>query len=318
MTAQADILTVTLNPAVDVATSVEHVVAGPKLRCGPPRFDPGGGGVNVARAVRKLGGTARALIAVGGAMGDRLLDLLATEGVPALPVPVSGETRQSFAATDETTGGQYRFGVPGAALSPQDASKLVKAIVNAAPQDGFLVLSGSVAPGLPDDFQGQIIGAITSKGSKAIVDTSKAALDTLIAPPVTPVYLLRFDDAEAVEAAGHPLPGVRDMVDFGRELIGRHVAEIVVIGLGATGSVLVSASQAFLCHPPMVKEHSKIGAGDAFVGSMTLALAKGESLDIALRWGVAAASATVSTEGTALCDQDTVTARFADCQIEVL
>ena len=104
MSSQADILTITLNPAVDLATHVAKVTAGPKLRCATPRFDPGGGGVNVARAVCKMGGSARALVAVGGAMGARLLDLLTAENIPTVPVPVSGETRQSFAVTDDSTG----------------------------------------------------------------------------------------------------------------------------------------------------------------------------------------------------------------------
>jgi 6-phosphofructokinase 2 len=318
MPVQADILTVTLNPAVDVATSVPKVIAGPKLRCGLPRFDPGGGGVNVARAVCKLGGTATALTAVGGAMGDRLLALLAAEKVPTLPVPVSGETRQSFAVTDDSTGGQYRFGVPGAELTTQDADALLAAIVDAAPRNGFVVLSGSVAPGLPADFQGRIISVVASKGSKTIVDTSSTALDTLIAGPVTPVYLLRFDNTEAVEAAARPLVSTTDMVGFAQELITRGVAEVVVVGLGAQGSVLVSSAQTFFCRPPTVQERSMIGAGDAFVGGMTMALAWGATLDNALRWGVAAASATVSTEGTALCDLDTATARFAECEIEIV
>lgn len=151
---QADILTVTQNPAVDVATTVPQVIAGPKLRCGPPRFDPGGGGVNVARAVSKLGGEAKALVAAGGVTGDRLLGLLAAENVPALPVQVSGETRQSFAVTDASTNGQFRFSVPGDVLTAADAAHLLDEITAHAPPQGYLVISGSVAPGLPDGLPG--------------------------------------------------------------------------------------------------------------------------------------------------------------------
>ncbi|PJI92071.1 6-phosphofructokinase [Yoonia maricola] len=311
--AQADILTVTLNPAVDVATTVPQVIAGPKLRCGPPRFDPGGGGVNVARAVCKLGGAATALVAVGGAMGDRLLALLAGEAVPALPVAVSGETRQSFAVTDASTGGQFRFSVPGDVMTTPDADALLSAIVAQAPPDGYLVISGSVAPGLPDDFLGQIVAAISAK---VIVDTSGKPLDLLIRQPQTPLHLLRIDQAEAEQAAGHAMPALSDSVDYAAELVARGVADHVITGHGADGSVMVSNHDRFICHPPSVQERSKIGAGDAFVGAATLALARRSSPSEALQRGVAAASATVETEGTALCQQSDAEVRFGECKVE--
>jgi 6-phosphofructokinase 2 len=318
MKAQAAILTVTLNPAVDVATSVPKVIAGPKLRCGQPRFDPGGGGINVARAICKLGGTAKALTAVGGAMGDRLLALLAAEAVPALPVHVSGETRQSFAVTDDSTGAQYRFSVPGQDMTAHDADLLLTEITAHTAQDSYLVLSGSIAPGLPADFHGQIIAATSARTPKVIVDTALDALTQMITQPTAPVDLLRIDQAEAEQAAGRPLLSVSESVAFAADLVARGVAKTVITGRGAEGSVLVSADHRFMCHAPVVQVRSKIGAGDAFVGALTLTLARGSSPDIALRYGVAAASATVETEGTALCDKDTAAALFAKCAIEEL
>ena len=318
MRPQADILTITLNPAVDVATHVPAVIAGPKLRCAAPRYDPGGGGVNVARAVHKLGGSAHALVAVGGPMGDRLVSLLAAEGVPALPIVVSGETRQSFAVTDDATGAQYRFSVPGEILTAEDTARLLTEIAAHTTQDSYLVISGSVAPGLPDDFQSQIIAIAAAKQARVVIDTSSRALDRLIAHPTTPVHLLRVDQKEAAEAAHHPMNTVADSVAFAADLVAQGVAETVVTGRGAEGSVLVSRDQRFFCHAPKVAVRSKIGAGDAFVGSMTLALARGDTPDEALKWGVAAASATVSTEATALCDLPQAQACYDQCRIEAL
>ena len=318
MSSQADILTITLNPAVDLATHVAKVIAGPKLRCATPRFDPGGGGVNVARAVCKMGGSARALVAVGGAMGARLLDLLAAGGIPTVPVPVSGETRQSFAVTDDSTGAQYRFSVPGQWLTLADADRLLAAIMQQSTQDGFVVISGSPAPCLPIDFQSQIITALTPKGARIIVDTSGPALDQLIANPKEPLYLLRVSHSEAVEAAGHAMPTVGESVAFAADLVGRDVAKMVVIGRGAEGSVLVCGDQRFFCHAPVVEVRSKVGAGDTMVGAMTLALARGDAPERALQWGVAAASASVGTEGTALCDLDAAQRWFDQCRLEAL
>lgn len=318
MASQADILTVTLNPAVDMATHVAQVIAGPKLRCAAPRFDPGGGGVNVARAVCKLGGSARALVAVGGPMGDRLMDLLAAEHVPTVPVEVSGETRQSFAVIDDNTGGQFRFSVPGEPLTAADADHLLATITGQTPKDGFVVISGSPAPGLPIDFQSQIIAALVPKAARIIVDTSGFALGELIANPTQPLHLLRVDRSEAAEAATRVMTTVADSVAFAAELVARGVAHTVVTGRGAEGSVLVSRDHRFFCHAPVVEVRSKIGAGDAFVGAMTLALARGDPPDKALQWGVAAASATVRTEGTALCDHAAAQACFAQCRIEAV
>lgn len=318
MRPQADILTITLNPAVDVATHVPAVIAGPKLRCAAPQYDPGGGGVNVARAVQKLGGAAQSLLAVGGPMGQRLVTLLAAEGVPALPIVVSGETRQSFAVTDDATGAQYRFGVPGERLTTQDADRLLTEIAAQTTPNSYVVISGSVAPGLPEDMQSRIIAIAAEKHARVVVDTSGRALDRLIKDPTTPLHLLRIDQQEASEAANHPMDTLNDSVAFAADLVARDVAEIIVTGRGAEGSVLVSRDQRLVCHAPQVAVRSKIGAGDAFVGAMTLALARGSTADAALKWGVAAASATVSTEATALCDLAQAQACYDQCRIEAL
>ena len=140
----------------------------------------------------------------------------------------------------------------------------------------------------------------------------------MITQPTAPVDLLRIDQAEAEQAAGHPLLSVSESVAFAADLVARGVAKTVITGRGAEGSVLVSTDHRYMCHAPVVQVRSKIGAGDAFVGALTLALARGSSPDKALQQGVTAASATVVTEGTALCDQTTVTALLAGCRIEVL
>ena len=310
-----DILTITLNPAVDLATSVEHVIAGPKLYCRSPRVDPGGGGVNVARAICKLGGNAKALVALGGASGDRLLGLVSAEGVSVHPVPVSGETRESFAVTDESNGAQYRFSLPGQTLTPDDGDRLIAEIAANTSDDGYVVLSGGVAPGLGDAYPERILAAVTPRTDKLVVDTSKGALARLIAQPSTPVHILRLDQREAERAAGHELKTAADCIAFAQALINRGVARIIVTGRQAEGSILVTTAECYICRTPQVPVISKIGAGDAFVGALTLSLSKGDALDLALQWGVAAASATMGTEGTDLCDRSVVEALLPQCHV---
>ncbi|SHG88894.1 1-phosphofructokinase family hexose kinase [Marivita hallyeonensis] len=307
------VLTITTNPAVDMATTVASVVAGPKLRCKAPRWDAGGGGVNVARAIRKLGGASLALVATGGSLGERLLALLAAEGVAALPVPVSAETRISFAVMDEGTGEQYRFGVPGEDVTEAEGAALLSAVADAARNHEVAVFSGSVAPGLPIDFVAQVQSALAPAETRLVVDTSAAALAQLLARPVG-VHALRLDRAEAEKAAARPLDTIADCRDFAATLVTQGVAEIVVIGRGADGSVLVSKDRRIHAWGPLVPVLSKVGAGDTFVGAFSLSLSRGEPLDTALMRGVAGAAATVGTEGTALCDKDTADAIFAQCE----
>ncbi len=272
--------------------------------------------MNVARAICKLGGRAKALVAVGGASGDRLLQLLAAETVPAHTVPVSGETRESFAVTDEGTGEQYRFSLPGQTLTAQDGDRLIAEIASAVSQDGYVVLSGGVAPGLGDAFPERILAAMSPRTDRLIVDTSKAALARLIAQPSVPVYILRQDQREAELSAGHALKTVADSIAFAETLIDRGVARIIVSGRDSEGSILVTKDARYICRTPHMAVVSKIGAGDAFVGALTLSLSRGATLDVALQWGVAAASATMGTEGTGLCDRPVVEALLAHCHVE--
>jgi 6-phosphofructokinase 2 len=303
------VLTLTTNPAVDMATTVSQVVAGPKLRCKVPRWDAGGGGVNVARAIKKLGGDTLALVAVGGALGEKLLWLLASEEVEVQAVPVSVETRISFAVTDEVSNAQYRFSVPGDRLTDQDSNLLLARISEAAQGHALAVYSGSVAPGLPDDFVGRIQSLISPGGTRLVVDTSAAGLKHLLDHPKG-IHVLRLDMTEA--AALRPMTSIEDCRQFAKSLVDQGVAEIVVMGRGADGSILVSRDTQIHASAPQVEVRSKVGAGDTFVGAFSLALSRHESLPIALMRGVAGAAATVQTEGTALCDRHDADALFAE------
>ncbi|WP_296424712.1 1-phosphofructokinase family hexose kinase [Yoonia sp.] len=307
------ILTITLNPSIDFATSVAQVKAGPKLRCAEPRIDPGGGGVNVARAIAQLDGQSTALVAVGGPNGTALLALLAAEGIPTHPVPIKAETRQSFAVTDTGNNKQYRFVLPGPTLSPEETSSILDHAFAAVNPGDYVVLSGSQPGGVPIDFPAQLCRRLTPKTDRVILDTSGPVLAHVIAHPASGLHVLRIDQNEARDAAGNPLSTAHDSVVFARGLVARGVAQIIVTGRGAEGSIMVSEDQHIFCHAPKVPVVSKIGAGDAFVGALTLHMARGCSPEHALRWAVAAASATITTEGTALCTLSDVRRLLPEC-----
>lgn len=311
-----EILTITLKPAVDYATSAEHVEAGPKLYCGKPRIDPGGGGVNVARTILKLGGRARAFVVVGGLMGDRLLALLAAEKVPTVECRVGGETGYSLAVTDTESGEQFRFTLPGDLVNETEAQMVLDRISNTIPRDGFVVLSGGVANGRPDNFPQMVQAAVSQRRGRLVVDTSKAPLLHLINSPAAPLDVLRLDRSEIEKAVGRSMRSIVDNLAYSEQLVGRGVARIVVSGHGSEGSAMVAGDQKFFCHAPQVPVQSKIGAGDALVGAFTLSLARGEVPEQALKWGVAAAAATVGTEGTAFPELAETEALLAKCRLE--
>jgi len=315
MTAQIDILTITLNPTVDFATSAKRVRAGHKVRCDEPLRDPGGGGVNVARAIHILGGEARAFAAIGGHMGHTLKGLLEQEGVQVHPFEIEGETRESMAVIERNSGKQYRFVMPGPHWEAAQVDAALLRICAVVPKDGYVVLSGSNPPGVPDDFPARLSRAIAGTGARLIVDTSTKALRLLVSTPSEPPYMLRMDKSEAEELAEKALETIPELVAFAKTLVARGVAQVIVMALGAKGSVLVTKDESWHAAAADVPVRSKVGAGDSFVGALTLALAQGDAPQFALQKGVAAASGAVMTDATRLCLRSEAEALVAQCPL---
>lgn len=297
------ILTITLNPTVDFATTAPQVSPGTKLRCSEGDFDPGGGGINVARAIRMLGGEATTLIAIGGPTGAQLLELLAFEGGSTVAIQGPGETRRSVSVIDDASGEQYRFVLPGPVWGESDVERALAAVDRAAGAGSLVVLSGSQPPGIAKDFPSILASHVEGRNARLIVDTSGPALKHLAGTPHEAIHLLRMNVEEAEELAGRALPAVADTAAFARELVNHGVAQLVVVARGTDGSVLVSEDEAWHAVPPEVDVVSAVGAGDSFVGGFTLCAARGEPVEECLRMGVAAAAAAVTSEATRLCDK---------------
>lgn len=303
------IITVTLNPALDLSARIPEMRPGPKLRLRDPVQEPGGGGVNVARAIHALGGAVTAWVAYGGPTGALHEALLRAEGVAVHPFAAPGDTRQSWAVTDDS-GAQYRLQLPGAGWCAQDGARALADILALADADksgaaaggGLVVLSGSQPPGLEDGFAADLTRALGV--GRLLVDISGPSLVHLMqAPcPQTPPCLLRLDQSEAALQAGCDLPDIAAALDYARALQRRAVAQHVCIAHGADGSVLAGPEGLALhAAPPAVPVRSKVGAGDSFTGAFALALAQSGDPAEALAHGTAAAAAAVMTPGTQLC-----------------
>jgi len=296
----SDILTITVNPALDLSTEAPAVVPDRKLRCSAPRIQPGGGGVNVSRAIAGLGGRSRALIAYGGHTGEMLVEKLRQEGLAPEPLGVDYPTRQSVTVRDAANGLQYRFMMPGEAWREADCTHARDTITAALVPGSVVVPSGSAPPGLPDDFFVALNAQVEDAGAHMVLDTSGAAL-ACAASAAAELFVLRMDLEEARELSGRQLVRVEDVAALASELRAARAAAIVLIAAGAQGTVIASADWRGLLRPPVVVPLSKVGAGDSFIGAFVLALKRGAEPVEAAAWGTAAAASAVTTADTDLC-----------------
>ena len=299
------IATLTVNPAIDYGSEAEEVVPVRKIRTRNERFDPGGGGINVARVVQELGGEARAVYMAGGVSGPIFEGLLARSGVSGTCVPIAGDTRISHLVRERSTGHEFRFTPAGPTVSPEEWSSCRAAIE--AVEAEFLVLSGSLAPGLPNDAYGQIITDVKPRGIRVVVDTSGAALHWALEAGV---HLVTPNRRELEHLLGRRACCERDEEALAAELVRSGRAEMVAVTLGARGALLVTASTVLRLPAPEVATVSTVGAGDSFTAAMTLGLARGWPVERAFAFGIAAGAATAMTPGTELCHRADVERLF--------
>jgi 6-phosphofructokinase 2 len=288
-----------MNPALDIATSTERVIPTEKLRCGAPRYDPGGGGINVARAVHRLGGDSVAVFPAGGGSGEQLCRLLDAEDVAYAAIPIAGMTRESLAVVERTTGRQYRFLLPGAALEENDQRRCLTALTERLPGASYLVASGSLPPGVPDDFYARVCELARRHRVRFVLDTSGPAL----AAAGSGAFLLKASLGELQELAGRPLPTAGDWEQAAHQIVKAGRAEKLVLSLGAQGALLATGDEVIRVPPVAVEAIGSVGAGDSMVAGTVLALTWGWPIGKAVRYGSAAGAAALLRPGTELCDR---------------
>ena len=307
-----DIATITINPAIDIFVNVERVEPTKKLRCSAPKRDPGGGGINVARAAHRLGGSVVAIYPTGGAIGKLLQRLVEREGIDSVTTPSHVETRENFTAYDEESGQQYRFVLPGSALHKPEWEACLDKLAKLADTPKIVVASGSIPPGVPEDFFARVAQLAKKAGAKMVLDTSGPALKVALAEGVS---LIKPNLSEFSEFAGQPLNRDQDRIAACRKLVADKRAEAVALTLGEDGALLVTADGAWRAAPLRVEMVSAVGAGDSFLGGMVAALAEGEPIEHAFRVGVAAGAAAVINPGTELCREEDVRRLLADVRV---
>ncbi len=298
------ILTLTLNPAVDMSARIDQVIADRKLRCTDPRWDAGGGGVNVARVVHELGGDVKALFLAGGATGAQLCELLAQAGVPHEVVSIAGTTREDVTILEETAGRLFRFVMPGPQVTEDECGRCIETLEAMLDDTTLVVASGSLPPGAPVDVYARLARAARMRGARLFVDTSGAAL---VEAAKEPLFLLKCNLAELSELTGRPIEGQGQLEDAANALVARGI-EHVVISMGSAGALLASRGQSQRRFPAItVRVVSKVGAGDSMLGGIVYSLATGSSMPEAVELGMATGAAAVMAPGTQLCRREDVT-----------
>jgi 6-phosphofructokinase 2 len=289
----AAIVTLTMNPALDLTSDTEALDPGHKTRCAPPRRTPGGGGINVARGLRQL---------------------LAELDVPARTLPIIGDLRQNLSLRAHDTGEVLHLVFPGPELNEQEWQACDDAMASLDPVPDLVVMSGSLPPGVPLDFYAGVARRVAGRGSRVVLDTNGPALRATL-DAGAPLYLIkpnRNECRELFDVAGDDPDDYLAALD---DILRDGAAEAVVVTLGAQGAVLASRDLRVYLRPPAIEGRAPVGAGDSFVSALVHRLAAGDALLLAAIDGVAAAAAAVKTRDTSLFRPDDLPALGAEVEV---
>jgi 6-phosphofructokinase 2 len=288
------ILTLTLNPTVDIAGDAKAVQPVRKVRTTNETFDPGGGGVNVARVLRELGGETLAVVLAGGVSGRLLEELLTEGGVPHRTIPIAGRTRMSHTVQDLSTGQEYRFVPEGPTLAEAEWQAALDALEQA--EAAWVVASGSLAPGVPEDFYARAAVIAARRGQRFVLDTSGPPLCAALGKGLA---LIKPSRGEFEALVGRPLPDAEAQDAAALQLLRQGAAGLIAVTLGHEGAMLAEPGGVLRLPALDVPVRGAVGAGDSFLAAMVLALSRGESPREAFAWGMAAGAAAVMATGTA-------------------
>jgi 6-phosphofructokinase 2 len=296
------VLTITLNPAIDVSTTIPFLLPEKKLRCSPPLFEPGGGGVNVSRVLHKMGYPSTAMFMAGGHTGQFFANLVEKEGIETLVVPIEGSTRQNLIAHDASSDLQYRFGMPGPTIHEREWRDFLQRL-REVKDFSYAVISGSNPSGVSPDFYAEAADILKEKKSKLILDTSGEALKYALHEGV---FLAKPNIGELGQLVGRGELDPNSVVEAARTIIEKGECEILVVSMGAAGAMLITAKEHYHQPAPAIKIKNTVGAGDSMVAGIIIGMQKKLSLKEVLKYGVAAGSAATITAGSGLCTPENI------------
>ncbi|MBF6353728.1 hexose kinase [Nocardia higoensis] len=299
------VITVTLNPAVDVSLEVHQLAAGGKNRALVRTVQGGGGGINVTRCLARLGVPSVALHTAGRETGARLNRLLSEEGIAHVAVDIANETREAIVLDDTWSGRSYHVVPPGPRLSEAEEAAFVEALTTAAAGYSYLILTGSGTPGLREDFSAVLLRAAQAAGIRTVLDIADAQLRGALREKS---FLIRLDRTEAGGLIGRPIETFDDARTANDVVLDTGATDHVITTAGELGAVYSDREHHYeISAPPLTTPaRSDACAGDSLVAAVTARLVQGESCAQACAYGVAAAAATVMLPGTDVFDRAAV------------
>lgn len=309
------IVTLTMNPALDICCEADIVAPTDKIRCAGDRYDAGGGGINVAKIAHVLGAQVAAIYPAGGPTGEMLTSLLREAGVPSRPVRIDGTTRESFTVNEIGTGLQYRFVLPGPSPSFAEQQRCLSELRQAARAAKYVVASGSLPPGAPANFYQQVALVCRDAGARLVLDTSGGGLRHI----TSGVFLLKASVRELRECVGRELACEAEQLAAAHEIIDCGRANAVVVSLGSDGALLATAEHDVRFSAIPMRAVSGVGAGDAMVAAITVGLSRDWSLRESVRFGIATGAAMLLTPATQPCTRADAERLFevADESVEI-
>jgi 1-phosphofructokinase family hexose kinase len=296
MKEKTKILTVTLNPAVDLACTVPGFALDQVNRAVSFRSDAGGKGVNIARLLRLFGLEVGATGFLGRENQEIFEKLFKDQRIEDTFIRIPGSTRIGIKILDTTTQTTTDINLPGLTPGTEQLVRLFDTVERQLQDTSMVIVAGSLPPGVPTDTIGRLVELIKSRQVKVFVDTSGPALAHAIKARPT---LIKPNLEELAEYLGHPLNDNREILREAKKLIDTGI-ETVVVSLGERGALFVEKDASFFTTPPAVEVVSTVGAGDAMVGSMAAGLAKSLSLQERARLATAVSAAVVTQPGPGL------------------
>lgn len=290
------IVTLTLNPALDKSIQVEQLVAEKKMRCQPLQMEAGGGGINVSKAIKELGGQSLAVFPSGGMEGRRIEELLVESGIEIQPTAIAHASRESFNVTELSTGKQYKFIMPGPALQENEIKSLLTKLQQVK-EISFFVVSGSMPPGLTEDHFAEIMKIARDKKARLIVDTSGPFLKKALEAGV---FLLKPNLTELCFLAGKEYLEINEIEAAAHSIINQGLCENMVVSMGPSGAMLITQRRSLHIPAPAVKKISTVGAGDSMMAGIIWMLERGAGIEDAVKFGIACGTAATVDTGQGL------------------
>lgn len=291
------IITLTLNPAVDLTVTLDEFLPEDTNRITSSRTDPGGKGINVSRVLWELGCESLAMGFVSGTRGRLIEQTLREQGIYTDFLHTPGQTRTNVTIFDRKNNTTTTLNEPGPPTDRHHVPSLVQRLKKQLNPGDWLVVGGSIPPGLDPGFYGDIIRLAKEREVRCILDADGTPfVRGMAARP----FLVKPNRTEVERILGR-MPRHREPLLEAAERIHDVGIDVVVLSQGAQGAVLVSDEAVLRAYPPAVPALSTVGSGDAMVAGMVQVLSQGGTLEEALRLGSAAGAAAAVTPGTSLC-----------------